>query len=101
MVYDHKVKHNGILYRPGEDVPIGEKSKIKEREEPVEESPSPSLSVFKEVSENTNDKKYTKTEINRMNTADLQSLASECGIENAYEKSGADLKKILIEYFGL
>ena len=45
--------------------------------------------------------KYTKTDINRMSTADLQALAAEQGIENATELSGAELKKLLIEKFGL
>lgn len=45
--------------------------------------------------------KFTKTDINRMSTADLQSLAAEQGIENATELSGAELKKLLIEKFGL
>lgn len=44
---------------------------------------------------------YTKTDINRMSTAELKNLAIEVGIENAYEIIGADLKKILIEKFGL
>ena len=44
---------------------------------------------------------YTKTEINRMSTADLQALAAEHGIEGAEEISGAELKRILIEQFGL
>lgn len=46
-------------------------------------------------------KKYTKTEINRMSTAELQNLAVEEGIENAFETSGNELKKILAEHFGL
>ena len=45
--------------------------------------------------------KYTKTDISRMSTSDLQSLATAQGIENAKELSGAELKKILIEKFGL
>lgn len=45
--------------------------------------------------------KYTKTDISRMSTADLQSLATAQGIENAKELSGAELKKLLIEKFGL
>lgn len=44
---------------------------------------------------------YTKTEINRMSTADLKKLASGNGIENATEINGSDLKKMLIEKFGL
>ena len=44
---------------------------------------------------------YTKTEINRMPTVELQSLAAQNGIENAAEMSGVDLKAILIEKLGL
>ena len=46
-------------------------------------------------------KEYSKSEINRMSTADLQKLASESGVENAENISGAELKKILLEKFGL
>lgn len=44
---------------------------------------------------------YTKTEINRMTTAELQDLAGKVGIEDAFETSGGELKKILIEHFNL
>lgn len=44
---------------------------------------------------------YTKTQINRMPTADLKQLASSIGIENADEMTGAELKKQLINAFGL
>lgn len=36
-----------------------------------------------------------------MSTADLQKLANEQGFDKAEEISGADLKKMLIEKFGL
>lgn len=54
-----------------------------------------------ELEEDSTEKKYTKTEINRMSTAELQNLASAEGIENAFETSGNELKKILVEHFGL
>ena len=44
---------------------------------------------------------YTKSEINRMSTAELQELAFSVGIENAYETKGSALKQILIEKFDL
>lgn len=47
------------------------------------------------------EEKYTKTEINRMSTAELKELAAENGIENSEEMTGSELKKILIEKFGL
>lgn len=52
---------------------------------------------FKEKTQTT----YTKTEINTMKTADLQNLAFENDFENAYEMTGAELKKALIEHFRL
>lgn len=56
-----------------------------------------------EVEENSaeNQKKYTKTEINRLSTADLRELAKKYGIEDVENTSGANLKKILIEKLGL
>lgn len=51
--------------------------------------------------EKEEEKRYTKSEINRMATADLQNLAYNNGFENAYEMTGGELKKTLIEYFGL
>lgn len=46
-------------------------------------------------------KTYTKTEINRMNVSELKNLGIEYGIEGAEHKSGAELKKIMIELMGL
>ncbi len=74
MVYEYKVKHKGKWYLPGEEIP-------EETEQPTQP--------------------YTKTDINRMSTADLQKLAGEKGIENADSFSGADLKKILIDLMQL
>lgn len=46
-------------------------------------------------------KPYTKTDINRMSKEDLASLANDVGIVGAEDKSGSDLKKELINKFGL
>lgn len=48
-----------------------------------------------------NETLYTKTEINRMSTADLKKLASVQGIDNTDEFTGAELKKMLIEKMNL
>lgn len=45
--------------------------------------------------------KYTKTDINRMTTAELQAFALEKGIDSAESMTGGDLKKVLIEKLGL
>ena len=42
---------------------------------------------------------YTKTEINRMSTADLKKLAKGNGIDESL--SGSEIKKALIDKFGL
>lgn len=47
------------------------------------------------------EKKYTKTDINRMSTSDLKELATEKKIENAQDMSGAELKKVLIKELGI
>lgn len=47
------------------------------------------------------EKPYKKSEINRMSTAEVQDLAFNTGIANAYEMTGSELKPMLIEMFGL
>ena len=49
--------------------------------------------------EETKETEYTKTEINRMSTADLKELAEKNGLDNSL--SGAELKKLLINHYGL
>ena len=75
MTAQYTVKFNGKWYKAGEE---------------IEETQTVPSSF-----------NYTKTEINRMSTADLQKLAAEQGIENAQATSGAELKEILIAKFNL
>lgn len=79
MIATYSVKVNGKWYKAGEEI-----------------SPA-----FLEENNEIEKSNYTKTEINRMSTGDLRILATEQGIENAEEISGADLKKMLIEKFEL
>lgn len=74
MKYPYIVVHNGKWYNAGQEVP--------------EDKQGVSFA-------------YTKTDINRMSTADLQALASKNGILDADSFSGADLKSMLIEKFNL
>lgn len=83
MIATHSIKHDGVWYKVGDEVPESNSSSV----------PSDFM--------NPPETPYTKTEINRMSTADLKKLASENGIENAAEINGGDLKKMLIEKFGL
>ena len=84
MIYPYIVNKNGTWYPAGEDVP--------DDTSPISEN---------NLTEKLVHNGYTKTEINRMSTAELQSLALENGIDGADEMTGAELKKVLIEKFGL
>ena len=102
MKFNHRVKFKGILYEVGQDVPMEEvKSENKANTKPQEVLKT----KVEEVDENRNAQRlvtsdgYTKTEINRMPTADLKKLAKENGIDDGL--SGAEIKKALIEKFEL
>ena len=77
MIAQNTMKMNGKWYKAGEEISLAK---------PQEE-----------VKQN----QYTKTEINRMSTAELQTLALENGIDGSNEMTGAELKKVLIDKFGL
>lgn len=87
MKFSHLVKYNGQYYPAGADVPVGDNS-VKE----VVEDAKP-------IVEKQTD--YTKTEINRLSTAELKQLAKKQQIDGAEDMTGGDLKKVLIEKFGL
>lgn len=44
---------------------------------------------------------FTKTEINRMPINELKSIAAANGVEGLVNMTGAELKRVLIEKFGL
>lgn len=79
MEYPYIVGKNGVWYPAGTEVP--------------EDNPN--------TKTENGQNQYTKTEINRMSTAELQALALENGVDGSDEMTGAELKKILIEHFGL
>lgn len=53
------------------------------------------------VATEDSEKKYTKSEIQRMSTADLKALAPTLGIEVTEESTGAKLKEEIIAKLGL
>jgi len=93
--YDHRVKANGKYYAAGENVPETEKGTV------VEETLLPFSDEDITFEEKPEGKKYTKTEIIRMNKAELQELAKNIGVEGTDEMSGAELKEYIISVFGL
>lgn len=88
MIYPFIVNRDGIWYEAGTDVPV---DSIEEKNDFSEYMNAPV----------DNEKSYTKTEINRMSTADLQKLAKEQGVVNAENLNGSELKKLLIKKYGL
>lgn len=94
MVYDHMVKVNGQYYQTGEDVP--EIMDMEENEDSLTFSDNDI-----ELEENSAEKKYTKSDIQRMNKAELQELARNTGVEGAEEMTGQELKEYLLSVFGL
>lgn len=97
MIAQNTVKVNGKWFYAGQEIDEVEKSTsdFSRYMNPPEE-PLP----FSDV-ELEEPKTYTKTEINRMSTAELKSFATEQGIKNAEDMTGSDLKKVLIEKLGL
>lgn len=90
MKYDHIVKHNGRYYAAGEEVPEGGDTPL-----------SAPVSVPENQDNSSVEKRYSKTDINKMTTSELQALAAAEGIEKASAKTGGELKKELIEHFEL
>ena len=96
MVFKHLVKHNGKYYPAGTDVPVGGKT-VEDKK--VVEIKEDDFAQHMNPPEETSEVQYTKTEINRMSTADLKELAKENGIDDGL--SGAEIKKALIDKFNL
>lgn len=106
MKFDHRVKFKGVLYEIGQDVPMEEKKAVEKAntkpQEVAKEEVADDFSQYMnppEIEEESTEVKYTKTEINRMSTADLKELAKLKGIEDGL--TGAEIKKALIEKFEL
>ena len=76
MKYPYIVVRNGIWYPSGIDVPED---------------------TFPDFKKTT----FSKTEINRMPIAELKELAEKEGIDEFGEKTGAELKKLLIAKYEL
>lgn len=110
MKFDHLVKCNGVYYTAGMEVPIGDntpketssaENKAETKAEPIVEEKATEKEVLAAEVNTPNvpkeEKSYTKTEINRMTTAELRKLAKKSGIRKADDYSGSELKTMLIE----
>lgn len=91
MKYDYKVKHNGIYYMPGEEVPIDET--------PIENEQFSLEDYMNPPETDDNAVPYTKTDISKMNVAELRNLAESLDIDATL--SGAKLKSAICKHYGL
>lgn len=92
MKYNFYIKHNGVLYAPGEEVP-----EDKAPEKVVEPKKEP-----KEKSEPKDEEvKYTRTQIQQMNGTELKKTAKAIGLD--YEKSATnrELKQMIMGKLGI
>lgn len=92
MRYDHMVKVNGKYYQTGEEVPETEDMAVDESSLPYSDS---------DIEFESKEKAYTKTDINKMNKAELLEMAMNTGVEGAEEMSRAELVEYLLSVFGL
>lgn len=88
MIAQNTIKVNGKWFYAGQE--IDEVKKF-----------TSDFSQYMNPPEKSQEKAYTKTEINRMSTAELKSFSMEHGVDNADNMTGAELKKVLIEMLGL
>lgn len=94
--YPYIVNKNGVWYPSGAEVPDGET--IRDKEDKTKQD---DFSQYMNPPEESTEVPYTKTEINRMSTAELKEFAKLNGVEDADEMTGGELKKVLIDKFGL
>lgn len=86
MKFPYVVRHNGIDYPIGADVPIEEPAGDKEA---------------KAAESGETGKGYSRTEINRMPIADLRALAESLGVRNAQSFNGTELKRAVIDFLNI
>lgn len=119
MKYGYTVKKDGVLYPAGTDVPAGEPIGVELTDDvpdgALDVNPDGSVNAYddngnvvgqvdaetvKELQEEAG-RKFSKSQISRMNTADLKALAPTLGIEVTEESTGAKLKEEIIAKLGL
>ena len=118
MKYDHLIKHNGVYYQAGKDVPCNPPILVDENDVPkgvLNRHEDGSVNTYDEngnlkgtidaetVAEVREEagKHFTRTEISRMPVDELKAYAPTIGIEVTEESTGAKLKEQIIAQLGL
>lgn len=95
MIYDYRVKHNGVWYEPGMDVPTDKPQTVNK---PVQSEPKVTQKVETKSVE-TESVRYSKTEIMRLPKDKLTELCKKNGLRVV--NNGTEMKKALIVFYGL
>ena len=101
LAYFTDLQDNGRPYNEGDIFPRDGLTVTEARLDELSSTRNRRKIKLIELVEDKVEQKYTKTEINRMSTAQLRELAVENGIEQVEEITGAELKKLLISRFEL
>ena len=97
--YEYMVKHNGVWYEPGEEVPDGNRSP-KVADKPKTEEKESVVKPEEKTEEVVELKKPTsKTEIMIMKKDEVLAHAKKFGISD--QLNGTELKKALIKHYNL
>lgn len=101
LAYFTDLQDNGRPYNEGDIFPRDGLTVTEARLDELSSTRNRRKIKLIELVEDKVEQKYTKTEINRMSTAQLRELAVANGIEQVEEITGAELKKLLISRFEL
>lgn len=96
--YFTDLQDNNYPYNEGDVFPRDGMTVTKER---IEELSSANNKQLRPLIQKEKENKLTKTDINRMPVDELRKMAMNTGVEGAESMTGSELKKYLIDIFGL
>lgn len=108
MKHKYYIKHNGVLYAPGTDVPEG-KAPVENVEQPKVEETKQSEVTENVEQPNTEENaeppveqpSYTRTQIQQMNSEDLRNVATELGLAFDEDSTNKELKQKIMGKLGI
>ena len=96
--YFTDLQDNDYPYNEGDIFPREGMTVTKER---IEELSSANNKQLRPLIQKEKENKLTKTDINRMPVDELRKMAMNTGVDGAESMTGSELKKYLIDIFGL
>lgn len=96
--YFTDLQDNDYPYNEGDIFPRDGMTVTKER---IEELSSANNKQLRPLIRKEKENKLTKTDINRMPVDELRKMAMNTGVDGAESMTGSELKKYLIDIFGL